>query len=284
MGDQLDGTSEGLSEATEATISEAVESSGPEGESGGFNPAWAPIRDKIGDNLFQLIGPELSKFDKAAQSRIESVNGQLNEYKQLGELSQIKQAMTIAQRIDADPETVHKMLGDFLQRNGRMPNTQEVQQIAEAAADEDAEEQAPQTDPRLDALAQQQEQMIEFLNQQQFEQEVGRETAVLEQELNELKSKGYTPDDIQTIYDLTVQIAEQRHREGNATPVSLTDGEAKFDALRNRILSAPRAGDSAPKLLPTSGGTPNGAQQRKLGDLSRQETQDLIAARLSGAK
>jgi hypothetical protein len=280
MVDQLDGTSEGLSEASEATITEAT-SSGPEGESG-VNPAWAPIREKIGDNLFQLIQPELSKWDKAAEGRISSVNGQLAEYKQLGDIPQIQQAMVLAQRIDADPATVHSVLGEFLQRTGRMPNTQEAQQIVEAAADEDAEEQQAQADPRLDAIAQQQEQMVQYLQNQQFEQEVSRETAALEQELNELRQKGYGPEDIQSIYNFTIQIAEQRHRDGNATPVSLAEGAAQFDALRTRILSAPRAGDSAPKLLPTSGGTPNGAQQRSMGQLSRQETQDLIAARLSG--
>lgn len=283
MGDQLEGTGEGLTETTEATIADAIDSSGPDSESG-FNPAWAPIREKIGDNLFQLVQPELSKFDKAVESRIQSSNAQLNEYKQLGELPAIKQAMQLAQRIDADPETVHSMLGEFLQRTGRMPNTQETQQIVEAAADEEAEEQQALSDPRVDQLAQQQEQMVEFLREQQFEQEVSRETAVLEQELNDLKSKGYSGEDIQTIYNFTVQIAEQRHREGNATPVSLTEGAAQFDALRTRLLTAPRAGDSAPKLLPTSGGTPNGTQQRSMGQLSRQETQDLIAARLSGSK
>lgn len=287
MGDQLDGTSEGLTEATEATISEAT-SSGPESESGGFNPAWAPIRDKIGDNLFQLVSPELAKFDKAAQSRIESVNGQLAEYKQLGEIPAIQQAMQIAHGIDADPVRVYGMLGAFLERTGRMPNAQEASQIAETAvAEEEAEgEQAqPQGDPRYDELAAQQQQMVEFLQTQQFEQSVARETQVLETELNELKTKGYSQDDIKTIYDFTVQIAEQRHAQGDATPVSLNDGAAQFDALRNRILSAPRAGDSAPKLLPTSGGSPSQAtQQRSVGQLSRNETQDLIAARLSGAK
>ena len=287
MGDQLDGTSEGLTEATEATISEATDSSGPASESGGFNPAWAPVREKIGDNLFQLIQPELSKWDKAAEGRIASVNGQLAEYKQLGEIPAIKQAMKIANDIDADPLRVHNMLGEFLQRTGRMPNAQEASQIAEAAVEEEAAEEGQQapSDPRLEQLAQQQEQMVQFLQQQQFESEVARETQALEVELNELKTKGYSQEDIKTIYDFTVQLAEQRHQQGDTTPVSLADGAAQFDALRNRILSAPRAGDSAPKLLPTSGGSPaQGGQQRSVGKLSRTETQDLIAARLSGAK
>lgn len=283
MGDELEGTSEGLTEATEATIAEATDSSGPEGESGGFNPAWAPIREKIGDNLFQLIQPELSKWDKSAESRIASVNSQLAEYKQLGEIPAIQNAMNIAQRIDADPAEVYSRLGQFLQQTGRMPNQQEAQAIAEDVADEQADDQQV-VDPRLDQLAQQQEQMVQFLQQQQWEQEVARETQTLEAELSELKAKGYSQEDIQSIYDFTVQIAEQRHHNGDNRPVTLADGAAQFDALRNRILSAPRAGDSAPKLLPTSGGSPSGAQQRPLGQLSRSETQDLIAARLAGGR
>lgn len=283
MGDELEGTSEAtITEATEATIAEATGSSGPAGETG-FNPAWAPIRDKIGDSLFQLVQPELSKFDKAAQSRIESVNGQLNEYKQLGEPAQIQQAMQIARAVDADPAAVYAKLGEFLQQTGRMPNPQEAAALGAEAEAEEAEQQQGD-DPRFEQLALQQEQMVQFLQQQQFEQEVARETQVLEQEMVDLKSKGYTQEDITDIYNITVQIAEQRHRNGDNRPVSLTDGQAQFDALRNRILTAPRAGDSAPKLLPTSGGSPSGGQQTPLGQLSRSQTQDLIAARLSGAK
>ena len=282
MGDQLDGTSEGLTETTEATISEAVESSGPESESGGINPAWAPIREKIGDNLFQLVQPELAKFDKAAQGRIESLNSQLGEYKSLGEIPAIRNAMNIAQRIDADPAEVYSRLGQFLQQTGRMPNQQEAAQIAEDVAEEEATDGQQVADPRIDQLAEQQQAMAEFLQQQQWEADVARETQTLESELNELKTKGYSQEDIQSIYNFTVQIAEQRHHAGDNRPVTLAEGAAQFDALRDRILSAPRAGDSAPKLLPTSGGSPSGATQRPLGQLSRSETQDLIAARLGG--
>ena len=66
--------------------------------------------------------------------------------------------------------------------------------------------------------------------------------------------------------------------------VPLSEAADEFDSLRDRILSTPRPGDSAPKLLPTSGGNPGSGQQRSVGELSRNETQDLIASYLTQGK
>ena len=89
-------------------------------------------------------------------------------------------------------------------------------------------------------------------------------------------SRGYSKDDMQEIIRTAAFLSSQSDK---VVPLSVAADQ--FDALRERILTTPRPGDSAPKLLPTSGGSPSAQQNKSVGALSRNETQDLIAAFLS---
>jgi hypothetical protein len=154
-----------------------------------------------------------------------------------------------------------------------MPSKTEAQDIAD-----DIEEQATDSsDPRIDELAKGQDQIRQFLEQQQaHEIQVQAETE-LTREIEDLKSqRGYSQDDMQEIIRRAAFLSSQSTKE-----VPLSAAADQFDSLRERILTQPRPGDSAPKLLPTSGGTPSAQQGKSVGSMSRNETQDLIAAFLS---
>jgi hypothetical protein len=269
----------GIEEGTESAEvldggTEAPETTGPD-TTGGFNPAWEPIKDKLGDAAFQLIQPELSKWDQGVNKRFETINSEYAPYKELGTPEEIQNYRSIVQQLDENPEAMYEALGNFLKENGRMPTQQEAQEIADEVDSEETSSEA--IDPRYEELAKGQEQIRQFLEQQQEMELQQQAESELNAEIQDLvNSKGYSQDDMQEILRTAAFLSSQSDKV-----VPLAQAAEQFDALRERILTTPRPGDSAPRLLPTSGGTPQGQSQKSVGEMSRNETQDLIAAFLS---
>jgi hypothetical protein len=248
------------------------EATGPEDNSG-FNPAWEPIKEKLGDAAFQLIQPELSKWDQGVNKRFETINEQFAPYKELGSPEELSNYRSIVEQMDSNPEAMYEALGTFLQENGRMPSKAEAQDIA----DDIDEEVSDSVDPRYEELAKGQEQIRQFLEQQQEAEIQAQAESELNAEISALETDGkYSKDDMQEIIRTAAFLSSQSDKV-----VPLSVAAAQFDALRERILTTPRPGDSAPRLLPTSGGNASSLQSKTMGQMSRNETQDLIAAVLS---
>jgi transposase-like protein len=248
----------------------------PTEESGG-NPAWDSLRSKLDPVSFHSIQEDLKNFDKNAESRISSLNQQLKEYNELGSPEQLQNYATIAQRLDTEPEVIYNALGEFLKQNGRMPETEA--ELQDAVDEEEAfgTEEAP-VDPRLAQLEQQQQQMQEFLAQQEQVRVQQEADSALEQEIGELKKAhpDFTEDDVR---EVLMRAAFQLQSSGKAGKLSDVAQEY-VDKTVNRIRAVPRPGDSAPRLLPTSGGVPAGQQATPLGKMSRNDVQSLIASSL----
>jgi len=248
----------------------------PTEESGG-NPAWDSLRSKLDPVSFHSIQEDLKNFDKNAESRISSLNQQLKEYNELGSPEQLQNYATIAQRLDTETEVIYNALGEFLKQNGRMPETEA--ELQDAVDEEEAfgTEEAP-VDPRLAQLEQQQQQMQEFLAQQEQVRVQQEADSALEQEIGELKKAhpDFTEDDVR---EVLMRAAFQLQSSGKAGKLSDVAQEY-VDKTVNRIRAVPRPGDSAPRLLPTSGGVPAGQQATPLGKMSRNDVQSLIASSL----
>jgi len=250
-----------------------TETTGPE-DSSGINPAWEPIREKLGDAAFQLIQPELGKWDQGVNKRFETINSQFAPYKDLGTPEELTNYKNIVAQLDENPEAMYEALGKFLEENGRMPSKQEAEAIADVV---DSEQSEDALDPRIEQLAKGQEQIRQFLEQQQQAEIQAKAEAELSSEIEDLKTqRGYSKDDMQEIIRTAAFLSSQSDKV-----VPLSQAADQFDALRERILTTPRPGDSAPKLLPTSGGSSTNQQNKTAGSLTRNETQDLIAAYLS---
>lgn len=249
----------------------------PEVDSSGGNPAWESLRTKLDPVSFHSIQDDLKNFDKNAESRISSLNQQLKEYSGLGSPEQLQNYSAIAQRLDTEPEVIYNALGEFLKQNGRLPETAKEMQDAvdEEATDEYGE--APE-DPRLAQLEQQQQQMQQFLAQQEQVRVQQEADSALEQEIGALKQAhpDFSEDDVR---EVLMRAAFQLQSSGKAGKLSEVANEY-VDKTVNRIRAVPRPGDSAPKLLPTSGGMPGGQQAKPLGKLSRNDVQSLIASSL----
>lgn len=264
------------------TSTEAVESSGPvetadataESTSAG-NPAWESLRTKLDPVSFHNIQEDLKNFDKNAESRISSLNQQLKQYNELGSPEQLQNYAMIAQRLDTEPEVIYNALGEFLRQNGRLPET--AQEMQDAVDNEEANESTDSPiDPRLAQLEQQQQMMQEFLAQQEQMRIQQEADVALEQEINELKQAhpDFSEDDVR---EVLMRAAFQLQSSGKTAKLSEIAQEY-VEKTVNRIRAVPRPGDSAPRLLPTSGGMPGGQQAKPLGQLSRNDVQSLIAA------
>ena len=267
------------------TSTEVQEPSGPvetaeptaDADTSSVNPAWESVRTKLDPVSFHAIEDELKKWDKSAESRISSLNQQLKQYNELGSPEQLQTYASIAQKLDTEPETVYNALGEFLKQNGRLPETE--QEMQDAVDDqEDAESEENPLDPRIAQLEQQQQQLQEFLAQQEQAKIQQEADQALDQEIQELRQQmpDFTEDDVKEV----LMRAAFQLQSGNQK-VKLADVAQEYmDKTVNRIRAVPRPGDSAPRLLPTSGGVPNGQQQTPLGKMSRTDVQDYIAASL----
>lgn len=265
------------------TSTEVVDSSGPVEETieqptddSGGNPAWDSLRSKLDPVSFHNIQEDLKNFDKNAESRISSLNQQLKQYNELGSAEQLQSYATIAERLDTEPEVIYNALGEFLKQNGRLPETAAEMQDAVDEEETTNENGEANADPRLAQLEQQQQQMQDFLAQQE-ESRIQQEADVaLEQEIGELKKAypDFSEDDVQ---DVLMRAAFKLQSSGKAVKLSEVANEY-VDKTVNRIRAVPRPGDSAPRLLPTSGGVPGGQQAKPLGKMSRSDVQSLIAS------
>lgn len=283
--DDLDASQGTDSAATETSTGGETEttSSADTGATGG-NPAWKPLQEKLGVS-FGLIQDDLKAMDKAAQSRIESVNAQFAPFKPLADQGytpqSIQQALQIAKEIETDPLAFNQKYQSFLQATGRLPQTAgEVIQAEGMEDDADGDDASSiETNPQFQQLQQQQEQMREWVQQQQFEQSVNIESQKLDAETAALKQAHPELTD-EDVSDITRQAAALAVTTGKVP--SLEEASKSFLATRNRILSQPRAGDSAPKLLPTSGGAPTASGQSKsLGKMDKNEITDLLAGMIA---
>lgn len=264
-----------------AASTEAPAPSGPEitqeptaSEGGGGNPAWDTVRTKLDPISFSKIEEDLKNWDKSAETRISSVNQQLKAYSDLGTPDQLKTYAELARRIDTEPEVIHEALGNFLKDNGRMPETKK--ELTDAVEGVESEN-PPEENPELAAIKAGQEKIENFLYQQAQAQQLEAADKELATEIDTLKTAHAELDerDVQNILQRAAFIAQTTNKIPTLEEVAVE----YIEKDRNRILSTPRPGDSAPRLVPTTGGTPpvNKEQQFDSGSASREDIQNLIA-------
>lgn len=269
-------------EATEVSVggeAEGVEQTSTETPKG--NPAWEGIRSELGGPVFSKIEKHLREFDSNHDRQISKLNEQYKWAKDLtanGDITpqHVTAALSLARAIDETPEQIYERLGQFLQQEGRMPaSASELE--AKTDDPDDPEGQQPQTNPEIAQLREEQREMKAFLQQQAFERQSQEADTRLDGELEALKANtdlNLSKDDIREILQRAVFVT---HTTGKQPPLDEVAQDYVAN-VRNRILQTPRPGDSAPRLVPASGGNAAVSQRQSYGDMSRGDTQDLIAS------
>ena len=286
----LEDSQESTTEFTEGASDAPTEAAQPQDHSTGSeqeaNPFWGEVEKLAGPNVYKLIQPHLAKADTAARQRVEAVNQSYAPWKAFADQGiapeHVQQALGVVQQLNTSPEQVFTSLQEFLKREGRLPSNAELKQ--EVIEDEGGED--PQEDPRLSALEQQQQALFEFIQNQQLQEqrqvEAAQADSWLDAEVGKLQDPKYGFDeaDIKEVVRIAAFQAQQTGQE----PESLDAAAAQFVAMRDRIRTAPRPGQLAPRLPSgPGGGTPQG-QSIDPSSLSKDQRRELVAQMLQRGK
>lgn len=270
-------------ESTELTESPELTAETPQDHSTEeqANPFWGEVEKLTGPNVYQLIKPHLAKADTEARQRVEAVNQSYAPWKAFADQGiqpqQVQQAIAVVKQLNESPEQVFESLRSFLEREGRMPSQAELKQEVQ----EDTEEVDPR-DQQLQALAEQQRLIAEFLQNQQLQsqqQAAAQEADTwLETEVSKLKDpkKGFDEADIKEI----VRIAAFQAQQTGQDPDSLAAAEAQYIAMRDRIRTTPRPGQVAPRLPSGPGGGTPQQQAVDPSTLTKDQRRELVAQML----
>ena len=270
-------------ESTELTESPELTTEAPQDHSTEeqANPFWGEVEKLTGPNVYQLIKPHLAKADTEARQRVEAVNQSYAPWKAFADQGiqpqQVQQAIAVVKQLNESPEQVFESLRSFLEREGRMPSQAELKQEVQ----EDTEEADPR-DQQLQALAEQQRLIAEFLQNQQLQgqqQAAAQEADTwLETEVSKLKDpkKGFDEADIKEI----VRIAAFQAQQTGQDPDSLAAAEAQYVAMRDRIRTTPRPGQAAPRLPSGPGGGTPQQQAVDPSTLTKDQRRELVAQML----
>lgn len=261
----------------------------PQEQGSDGHPAWAPIREALGDVMFHKIRPHLQEFDSEAQKRITELNSRYEPWKALSEQQitpdVVKRALGIVQSIDANPLQMYEALGNHLRQQGLLQEQAPQSQVQGEPGEEDEEPEDPR-DVALRELQEQQAQVQQFLEQQMAaarQAEYDRQAdAALEAEINALRQArpGMSREEEGTL----VQRLALYMRAGQYD-MTLEKVAAEFDAERNRILSQPRPNDFAPRIAGAGGGAPTGIpQQKDPSEFTKEESQAYLVDLLTRGK
>lgn len=287
---------------TSTEVAEPAGGPGPDSSAGetpaqqptGINPAWAPIRDVLGEDLFDVnVAPHLQKFDEAAQTRITNLTSELKGfegYKSFVEQGispdAIEQAMQIRQLLESNPQEVYARLGEYF---GQGQESQEEGLENFGAGQENAAEVPPHLQAQLDQLTQFQQQVIQ---QQQEAQMQAQQNAAIEEAGAQLDkdmddflngNTMFSAEDRSELFRIQHELTLMNERKGlsrMATPAEAGQVlSAKFAEYRQRF----GGGAGAPSVIsPTAGGDIQPSAP-DVGKLSKQGMAELIENDLRAA-
>lgn len=227
---------------------------------GGVNPAWDTLKEKLPKEFHSQIDPILSEWDKGVQQQFQKNAEELRRYEAWKEFvdnnvdpNQLRVAAQMAQNLNTDPLTFYNNLSQMLRERGLIQEAKQVEQKAE----EELEALEQVNDPRIDALAKQQEQLIAGLTaQQQAQLQAEADARIAQQVQNDmaqLEAKtGPLPDWVKNeVFNRGALMTQQQGR-----PVSLQEAFIEFQKVRQQLLNTPRPGETAPRVVPGGGGFP----------------------------
>lgn len=275
-------------EATPTLEEHSSQASSEQSAETGYNPVWEPIRTELGLQ-FETIKPTLAEIDKNFNEHVTKVNGQYEPWKQFDTEGvtpdQVRNAFAMLQNLNDNPREIYDALGKFLAENGQLPETPaEVAKVAADAAQDD--EFLTDEQKQIKAMEQQIADMRALFEGQQTAQQEAQQAAQQERMVQEARTildkeisdyvtahPNLSTDDINEI--------QQRHYayalQGPEFVKSFAEVGSEYEALLQRVRSAPRATDTAPRLPGAGGAAPTG-QTRDPSTFTRAESQDALAA------
>ncbi len=274
---------------------EASAGAAPAPQSTGFNPAWEPLREAIGEDFFNTHAmPVLKGMDESAHTRITNLNNELKGFEgfkpfvEQGLTPQaIQQSMELAQLIEANPQQVYDFLGQHL---GVAPAEEEPEGLEQFGAGQDGAMQLPQA--VLDQLAASQQFQQEYMAEQQRQQEMQQQaqweaeaTQQLDQEMSTFLQKNptFTEADKGELFRAQYDLLKRLEAQGINRMPTLDEAAAELQQRAAYFTQRFGAGNGAPSPLPTTTGGDIPGQQPNVAKMSKHDLNDLVAQTLATA-
>lgn len=229
----------------------------------GHNPAWDEVLSLLPEQFHSVVTPAFSKWDQAAQSRIEAANAELKQfeaYKPYVEhginSDELEQGLRLLYEINNNPQNVYEALKNSY-NFGQQPETSQGNVSEEENPLEGLPPEILEKLANHDNMLQAVSQIV--LNDAQAKQDAAADSA-LEKELNDLKTAHGEYDEDYVLAKMQLGMSGE-------------DAVKSYQALVQRITPQP----FAPTLLGSSGG--NGVPSSAIDPtkLSSKETRNLVA-------
>lgn len=249
-------------------------------------PPYAKHLEKVPEGFRPLVEPTFKEWDADVTRRLQEVHSRYEPYKQFLDAQvapeQLREAMDLYRMMVENPERIYEAMGQHLGITQQQAGAEQGQEADEDEFDLGGEDPHfdLEKDPRFKAYAQQQQELarqqqiiVESMQQARQQQEEAEGEAWLNQRTQEitadLQQKGIEPD---WDYVLTLASSLMEHK-GMDHDKALDTAVGSYVTKVQSYMQRPTAGQSAPMVLPTSGGTPStqtpvfesGKQRREYG-------------------
>jgi hypothetical protein len=231
---------------------------------GGGHPAWQEILDAIPASLRDNVRPQLEAWDKGVQEKISKVHSEYEPFKPfvgtVTDQESVQNALTLYNLLSTDPERVYKELATAYGYGATEQGQAKVNPVVDS--EEEIDLSSTIEDPRIAALQKQQDAIMASMEASKAAEDQRNADLWIDSQLTVAKIKfqeaGVPFDD--TTGSLLLTAAANKNSDGKMSP-EIAFNSAITDVLNfaNSIRTAPRPGDSAPKVVPTGGGVPSTA-------------------------
>lgn len=240
-------------------------------ESGGLNPAWSPMLEKIPGQLHPMVTPYLRDWDKNFQTELQKVQSQYEPYKPFLEQQvspeQIEQALGLFRLADSDPRRLYDELANYYGYG----TDQGQQQVDEGSFDINSGEEGEQLPPELAELRQNQEMLAQVLVAQHQQEQLAAAEKQIDEEIATIKTAhpDLTEDEETMIFQLAA-----------ATGQTLTEAADNLLKYKNSAIEQAAASRPAAPSVMSATGTVPGAPPVNPRELDRKGTKNLVASLL----
>lgn len=255
-----------------------------EQQNSGGHPAWQPILDQVPEELHGLIRPELEKWDRGVQEKIQGLHSEYEPYRNFQEQGinpdELGQALQFVQLFDQDPEGVIRQAIEHYGLDLGQGDSDDDDYDDDD--DDEYDDDDDNDDPRYRELSQRQRGLEEQLTSQQQERLDEQADEALDQYLDELEEE-YGAYDEEYVLSLMAQgvpgdQAVARFQQLYSQYGAPEDEEDSSGDHQQQNGQTGQGNNGAP-IVSGAGGTvgsglPNNAV--KPGDLSNQQVESLV--------
>lgn len=237
----------------EQTAPEPVEST-PQETSGGINPAWNDVLQRVPSVYHGHLVEQFKKWDADANGRITSVQSRFKPYEEFVanqvDPEMLKQSINLLNVFQNDPQSIYKFLHEqYGQDPGQGQNVNDGNEF-----DLGVPEENPLA-PRLSQLEQQQQALIQRMEAAQ-QADLSRQADIWLADQQTRITQKHAGVDLDWDYILT-RTALKNQQGATDNEKALAEAAQEYVNLVNNIRSKPSAGSGAPRVMPATGGVPS---------------------------